>query len=139
TPSSHDRLALARAGYLHLVAVLRDSAARQLDALPDENLDDLIVRNGVVRVLFLDELLDAELDDAGRDLLALFVEHALGEEAPQLDDARRRVRVRAFDDARDRGGAHPCVFRDGRERQRRDGLHGRIYRFAVPPDDARDD
>src|SRR5437763_785314 len=41
---SNDRLALARAGDLHLVAVLRDGAARQPDALPGENLDDLVFR-----------------------------------------------------------------------------------------------
>src|SRR2546423_1608038 len=123
TPSSHDRFALARAGDLHLVAVLRDGAARQLDALPDENLDDLVVRYGVVRVLFLDELLDAELDDAGRDLLALLVQHALGEEAPKLDDALRRVRVLAVDDARDRGEVHPRVLGHVLEHHRLDVLH----------------
>src|SRR2546423_15081773 len=98
---SNPRLALARAGDLHLVAVLRDGAARQLDALPGENLDDLVVRHGVVRVLFLDKLLDAQLDDAGRDLLALLVQHPFGEEAPKLYDALRRVRVLSIDDARD--------------------------------------
>ena len=46
------RLALgARAsGNLHLVAVLGDRAARELDAVLNQNLDDWSVRNRIVRI-----------------------------------------------------------------------------------------
>src|SRR5215212_4786690 len=37
------RFAFARAGNLHLVAVLGDRAARELDAVLNQNLDDLVV------------------------------------------------------------------------------------------------
>src|SRR5215204_3186487 len=136
---SHDRLALARARNLHLVAVLRNGAARQLDALPGQNLDDLVVRDGVVRVLLLDQLLDPKLNDAGRDLLALLVEHALGEEAPQLDDALRRVRVLAVDDARDGREVHPRVLGHVLEHHRPDELDALVEELALAADDALDD
>src|SRR5215204_3943302 len=138
-PTSHDRFALARARDRHLVAVLRHRAARQLDALPGENLDDLIVGDGVVRVLLLDQLLDPELDDAGRDLLALLVQHALGEEAAQLDDALGRVRILAVDDARDGRKMHPRVLGHVLEHHRPDELDALVEELVLAADDALDD
>ena len=76
-----------------------------------------------MRVLFLDELLDAQLDDAGRDLLALLVQHPFGEEAPKLYDALRRVRVLSIDDARDGREVHACVLGHVLEHHRLDVLH----------------
>src|SRR5215207_9910622 len=133
------RLALARAGDRHLVAVLRHGAARQLDALLGQNLDDLVVGDGVVRVLLLDQLLDPELDDAGRDLLALLVQHALGEEAAQLDDALRRVRVLAVDDARDGREVHPRVLGHVLEHHGLDELDALVEELVLAADDALDD
>ncbi len=60
---------------------------------------------------------------AGENFFAVFVEHSFGEKASKLDNALRRVRVFAIDDARNRRKMHSDVFGYVFKHHRFDMLH----------------
>src|SRR5688500_13752357 len=62
TGSTLDPLSHTRRQHAELVAVLRDRAPRDLDAILLENVHDRLVGERVLRVLVRDELLDLRLD-----------------------------------------------------------------------------
>src|SRR5829696_8010617 len=56
-------LPLTRTGNAHLVAIFRDRSPRQLNPFLAQDLCDLFVGKWVLRVFFLNELLDPEFED----------------------------------------------------------------------------
>src|SRR5688572_30840508 len=101
---SSEHSPLVRGGDVQRLAVLRDRAARDRDALLLlQELGQLVVRERVLRVLLLDQLLDALLDRGLAGLLAGGVGGAAGEEVAQAQDAVRGLGVLARDRAADGG------------------------------------
>src|SRR6185503_9384909 len=97
-----DLLALAARQDAELLAVLRDGAARDIDAALLEQLDDLLVRVRTLWIFARDQLLDLRLHRLRREVLAVRARDARVEEELQLEDALRRMDVLARRHARHR-------------------------------------
>src|SRR4029077_17784655 len=67
---------LMRAGNFHVLPVLRDRAASDLDTLRLKDGGDLLVRERPGGIFFVDQLLDAALQDQQRRVAALRSLHA---------------------------------------------------------------
>src|SRR6478735_11939293 len=92
--SSKQAFALGRRQDPEHLAVFRDRAARNLDALVLlEYLDDGLVADGVGLVLLIDQSLDRLLHALARDVLVGDATNARVEEILELEQALRRVHV----------------------------------------------
>src|SRR5262245_60913967 len=83
---SEHLLALARRQDAELLAVLRDGAARDIDAGLLEQLDDLLVAVRTLDVLAVDQLLDLRLDRLRGQVVAVGPRDAAVEEELELED-----------------------------------------------------
>src|SRR6185295_18256721 len=104
--------AFPRAGDSHLVSILGHGAAAHLHTVPRQAFGYFIIGDGMVWILVFDHLLYFELEHASRDVFAGVAAHSLGEKAPQLIHALRRVDVLAIHHTRNRAQVHADVFRD---------------------------
>src|SRR5690606_33147695 len=93
-------LPVARRRDVQGFAVLRDGAARDLDALIRQNPGDLVVAQRLLGIFGRDELADLRAH-GGRGLLAVLAREVAREEIAKLEDAARSVHVLAGRDARD--------------------------------------
>src|SRR5687767_13253995 len=101
---SEQLLAFARREDAEHLAVLRDRAARDLDAvLLRGDLDDRLIAQRVLLVLAVDDLLDRLLHALGGDVLLRDAADRRVEEVLQLEEPLRRVDVLVRRHARDRG------------------------------------
>src|SRR5882762_1492411 len=91
---------------VQVFAVFGDSAPGDLNSLPLQHGGQLVVREGMARVLLLDELAHLALEDDQRSICALRAVGALGEEEAQLDYALRRMGVLVGDGAAHGGWMH---------------------------------
>src|SRR4051794_23565805 len=103
-------LALRRREDPEDLAVLRDGAARDLDPLDLQDLHDLLVGVGMLRILGRDDLLDVVLDRLARDLVAAGAVDRRVEEELELVDALGRVDVLVRGPPRDGGLVHADVL-----------------------------
>src|SRR6266849_7182961 len=87
--------ALVRARDAHVFPVFGYRAASDLDSLGLKNPGDLLVGQRTAGIFFIDELLDAALEDQQRRVAALGALYALAEEISQLEYALRSVGVLA--------------------------------------------
>src|SRR5690606_29322167 len=93
-------LPVARRRDVQGFAVLRDGAARDLDALIRQNAGDLVVAQRLLRIFGRDELADLRAHGR-RGLLAVLAREVAREEVAKLEDAARGMHVLAGRDARD--------------------------------------
>src|SRR5580704_9518231 len=84
---------LVRTWNLHVFPILRHRSSGYLDSLPLELGCQLIVRQRLPFVLFLNQLLHLALQQHQRQISALRPVHSLGEEEAQLKDSLRRVHI----------------------------------------------
>src|SRR5580698_2578934 len=85
--------ALVGARDAHILPVLRDRAASDLDTLRLEDAGDLLVGQRPGGIFFLDELLDPAFEDQQRSAATLRAVHALAEEIAELEDSLRGMGV----------------------------------------------
>src|SRR5579883_1611884 len=110
TPALLFHSALVGTRDAHVLAVFRNRAASDLDALRLKDAGDLLVGQRPGGIFFFDQLLDAPLEDQQRGVAALGPLHAFGEEVPQFEHALGRVGVLVGHRAADGGGMHADFF-----------------------------
>ena len=137
--ASVEDLALVRRGDLQLLAVLRDRAAREHEALALQDADDLRVAERLARVLGLDDLADPLLDRDRRDALAVRAADAAVEEVLHLEHALRRVHVLVGHHAADGRLVHADVVGDVAQHERPQVLDAVVEEVPLEIDDARGD
>src|SRR5207248_10442258 len=98
--------ALVSAGDTHVLAVLGDGAARDLDALRLQDACDLLVGERLGAVFFFDQLFNAALQNQKRGVAAFRTIYAFTEEVAQLEHTLGRVRVFIGHGAADRRRMH---------------------------------
>src|SRR5271169_2020907 len=103
--------ALVGARDAHVLPVLRDRAASDLDALRLEDAGDLLVGQRPGGIFLLDELLDPALQDQQRSAAALRPVDALAEEVSEFEDALRGVSILVGYGPADGGGMDPDLLR----------------------------
>src|SRR5581483_2322318 len=81
--------ALMGGRYFHVLPILRDRAASDLDTLRLEDAGDLLVRQRPGGIFFLDQLLDPALENQQRRVAAFGPLHAFAEEITKLENALR--------------------------------------------------
>src|SRR5271156_5433471 len=96
--------ALVGAGDAHVLPVLRDRAASDLDTLRLEDAGDLLVGQRPGGIFFLDELLDPALQDQQRGAAAFRPIDALAEEVSEFEDALRGMSILVGYGTADGGG-----------------------------------
>src|SRR6185312_12252435 len=113
TAAALEDLAALRAGEdAQLLAVFGYGAARDLDVLVVEELDDALIGVRVLRALRQDDLLDLQLDRLGGQVVSVGPRDPGIEEILQLVDPLGRVDVLVGRHARDRGFVHADVLGD---------------------------
>ena len=134
--ASIQHFALVGRGDLELLAVFRDRAARQDQALALKDADDLGIAQRLARVFVLDDLPDPLLD---RDRRHAFAERAADpavEEVLHLEHALRRVHVLVGDDAADGRFVHADVVGHVAQDERAEMFDALIQEVALEVDDA---
>src|SRR5207248_2036027 len=118
SPPSRHPAAETRGQDAELFAVLRHGAAGDLEAALVEQLRDVLVRQRLLLVLFLDQGADDVLGGARRDVLAILGLEAAREEELELEDAARGLNVLAAAHPADGGFMHVDLTRHLLQRQR---------------------
>src|SRR5258708_18999867 len=85
--------ALMGAGNAHVFPVLGYGAASDLNSLRLQDAGELLVGKRTARIFFIDQLLDAALQNQQRRIAALRPLHALAEEITQFEYALRLVGI----------------------------------------------
>src|SRR5713226_6103812 len=85
--------ALMGAGDAHILPVLGDGAASDLNALRLQDAGELLVGERTAGVFFVDKFFDAAFQDQQRCVAALGALHALAEEVAQFEHTLRGVGI----------------------------------------------
>src|ERR1700752_4542274 len=94
----------------HVLPVLGNRAASDLNALGLQNASELLIGQRTAGIFLVNQFLDAAFQDQQRSVAALWSLHALAEEIAQLENALRGVGILAGHGTAHGGWMHADFF-----------------------------
>src|SRR6185437_15578979 len=119
----------------HILAILGDGAAGDVDALLTQDGGDAVVGEGMAGVLGFDQALDAAFEDEQRGFPAARPLHRFGEEVTQLEHALAGVDVLVGYGAAHRRGVHANLLGDLFDHHGFEEVQAEIEEVALALDD----